>query len=306
MKKTMVASMILVLLSSTAWAAKTTYVVTNNRFNYVKIKEVSVKEAQALGIAHPATINEAGLRAALASLNLSRSYVVKKEVDTQRIFNDTSIDFHAPALVRAFAEADSRDIVVFSYLIKDPIFILRNDRLNICDAWINNGELHIRFQKLYAKMTGDTDKRGNESKLISQARGLRVKLDMGPGQKLGVEDPEEIILSLDYNYVKAPEKEKPVTEGVTMTGDRVALPASETQAAPADAAAPEAEKSVKKKESRAAKEKGAQATQAAPVETPVPAKSAQERLEELGKLYKSGLINKADFEAKKKEILKEL
>lgn len=305
MKKTICMALAFVFLAGTAWAAKTTYVVNNGRFNYVKIKEVSAKRAHELNMTHPVTIDEAGLRAALASINLSRSYVIKKEVDAQRIFDDTMIDYIAPALVRAFAQAGPNDIIVFSYLSKNPIFILRNDRLNICDAWISDDELHVRFQKLYAKMTGDTDKRGNDSKLISNARGLRVKLELGPGQKLGVDDPDEIVLGLGTNYVKAPAPEKPITEGVTMTGEKVPLSGAEGSATAAPTAA-EAKAAKKKKGSKEAKAQEAAPTMQPAAPAPTIGRSAKDRLEQLDQLRKGGLIDKADYDAKKKEILQEL
>ena len=327
MKRIVVAVLAFCLFSGTAWAAKTTYVITNGRFNYVKMREVGAKEAQALGMTHPATIDEGGLRAALGSVNLSRSYVVKKEVDTQQVFDSTAIDYLAPALVRAFSQAASNEKIVFSYLSKNPFFILRNDRLNICDAWVSGDELHIHFQKLYAKMTGDTDKRGNDSKLISQARGLRVQLDLGPGQKLGVEDTDEIVLNLDYNYVKAPEPEKPKPVGVTMTGKKAkpgeqpgaAAPtaeqvgpaaAAEAAAAPAPAAPAAAKpegKSMRKGDAKAAKgATPADLPPAAAAEVQSVQKSAKDRLEQLNQLKKDGLIDKADYDAKKKEILQGL
>lgn len=301
MKKMAIAFVVvLAFCAAESHAAKTTYIVTNNRFNYVKLKEVGGKEAEALHVSHPVTIDEAGLRAALASINLSRSYVTKKEVDTQQIFDEPAIDYLAPALVRAFAQANPQEVVVFSYNSKNPYFIIRNDRLNICTAWVSGDELHIKFQKLYAKLFGDTDKRGNEAKLIAQAKGLRVKLDLGEGQKLGVDDTDEIVLSLGYNYVKKPaEPEKPITEGVTMTGQKVPLAGAEEAAA--STPVPE-EKATKKK----AKKTSTTEIAATPAPVPPPQKSAKDRLEELQQLKKDKLIDQKEYEAKKKEILKEL
>ena len=316
MKKILGIAIALVLVAGTAWAAKTTYIVNNGRMNWVKFKEISASKAAALNMSHPATLSEEGIRAALASINLSRTYVIKKEVDEQRVFDDRTIDYLAPALVRAFAEANSNEIIVFSYLSKNPIFILRNDRLNICDAWVSNGELHIRFQKLYAKIDGDTDKRGNEARIVSQARGLRVKLELGPGQKLGVDDTDEIVLGLDTNYVKAPVPEKKVTEGVTLTGKKIPLagvPETEvatTTAADEKAAKKKAAKEAKAQEALAAQTPSATAAPAAPV-TMVPAPSAtarspKERLQQLDQLKKEGLINQKEYDAKKQEILNQL
>ena len=318
MKKILGVAIALVLVAGTAFAAKTTYIVNNGRMNWVKIKEVGASRAASLNLSHPATLSEAGVRAALASINLSRTYVIKKEVDEQRVFDDRTIDYLAPALVKAFSEATGNEIVVFSYLSKNPIFILRNDRLNICDAWVSEGELHIRFQKLYAKISGDTDKRGNEARLVSQARGLRVKLELGPGQKLGVDDTDEIVLGLDTNYVKAPEVVKPVTEGTTLTGKMIPLAgvpetgAAETPGATAPTAAEL--KAAKKQAAKAAKAQegtlAAQAAAPAPAAmTPAPAATAKtpaERLKQLEQLRKEGLVNQKEFDAKKQEILNQL
>lgn len=302
MKKTAVAvALVLGLFAQEVWAAKTTYIVTNNRFNYVKLRELGAKEADVLKMTHPATLDEKGLRAALASVQLARAYIVKKEVDSQQVFDERAIDYLTPALVRAFSQAKENEIVVFSYVTKDPLFIIRNDRLNICRAWVSGDELHIRFEKLYAKLLGDTDKRGNESKLISQARGLRVKLELGEGQKLGIDDPEELVLGLNYNYVKKPEPKPVPTEGVTMTGESV--PFSEG-AADAGAKAPGSMAKEKKGRGKPTKE-GALAAETTPSAAPTP-KSAKDRLEELNQLKKDGLIDKKEFDEKKKEILKEL
>lgn len=302
MKRFVFCTLALFLTAGTAWAAKTTYVATNHRFNYVKIKEVSGPEAEGRAMTHPAKVDEQGLKAALASVNLARSYVIKKEADTQRVFNDPTIEFLAPNLVRAFAQAGPTEMVVFSYLSKNPFFIIRNDRLNICQAWIHNDELHIKFEKLYAKITGDVDKRGGEVKAIARARGLRVKLELGEGQKLGIDDPDEIVLDMHYNYAKKPEEPR-APEGVTMAGEKAQPGVQPGQEPAATATAPE-EKAPRKKEAKAAKSKDASLAAQAPV--PAPQKTAKERLEELEQLKKEGLINKKEYEEKKKDILKEL
>ncbi len=275
MKKIILMVFAFTLVSGLARAEKTTYIITNHRFNYVKIKEVSGKVAAERRMTQPKQIDEQGLRAALASVNLARSYVIKKEVDSQRVFDDTAIDYLAPALVKAFAQATENEEIVFAYLSKNPIFILRNDRLNICKAWIRGDELHIKFEKLYAKVTGDVDKRGNEAREISRAMGLRVKLELGDGQKLGVTDIEEVVLDMNYNYVKGPE-EKKAPKAATMSGEK---PAKEV-----------------------ATKKTAAPVEAAPVQT----KTAKDRLEELNQLKKDGLIDKKEYDEKKKEILMEL
>lgn len=263
----MCATVVFVLLGvlpAISFAAKTTYITTNHRFNYVKLHEISDKEAALRGQTHPVTLDEIGVRAALMSINLSRDYLIKKDVDTQQVFDETAANYLAPALVQAFKQAKPNEEVEFSYLSKNPIFIMRNDRLNMCTTWVHDNELHVRFDRLYAKITGDIDKRGNEGKAISRSQSLRVKLDLGEGQTLGVSDPDEIILNLSYNYVKKPEPKPEIKEGVTMSGDKIPLPTTSTP------------------------------------------RTAKERLKDLEQLKKDGLINKTEYEEKKKEILKEL
>ncbi len=275
-----------------SYAAKTTYIATNHRFNYVKLKEVKNQVAAERNMTHPVQINEQGLREALRSVKLSRSYLIKKEVDTQSVFDDASVDFLAPNLAKAFSEANSREEVVFSYLMKNPLFILRNDRLNLGQMWISGDELHINFDKLYAKVTGDTDKRGNEGRAIARAQGLRIKLELGPGQQMSFNNPGEVILNLHYNYAEMPEQAKPLpTTTKTMAGESVAVPGmGEGQAGKASSSTGATMASNSAAEAGAAMGAG----------------SVKERLEALEVLKKEGMITNKEYMDKRKEILNDL
>lgn len=294
-------------ISVTAEAAKITYIATNHRFNSVKLKEVSKSVADVRNMTHPVQVDEVGLRAALASINLSRSFIIKKEVDTQQVFNDAAIDFLAINLAKAFSQAKSNEEVLFSYLSKHPYFIIRNDRINLGSAWISGNELHMRFDKLYAKVTLDTDKRGNEGEAISKARGLRVKLELGPGQKMGVEDSDEVVLDMNYNYADNLKKPEPTTPPVekTMSGETVQQPASEAAGAPVETLK---DKKLTKKEKAniEANAKAKLAEQSAESAVVAPAPTVKERLQALDQLKKDGLVNKSEYDAKRKEILKDL
>lgn len=294
MKKILLMAVAMALVSSVAFAAKTTYIVTNKRFNYVKIKEVSGNVAEERRMTHPVILDETGLRAALASVKLSRSFIISKDVDNQDVFDERAINFLAPNLVKAFEKAGPKEKIVFSYLAKNPFFIIRNDRLSICEAWIQGDELHIKFEKLYAKITGDVDKRGNEARAIANARGLRVKLELGEGQKLGIDDTEEIVLDIHHNYVKKPEAPA-APESVTMAGERVETPNEVQTPAPEIAAKGKSKKTDKKAETESV---------VPPPELEV--KTSETRLKELDELKKQGLVNKKEYEEKRKEILKEL
>ncbi len=252
-------------------AAKTTYIITNQRFNYVKLKEISPKIAESRNMTHPYEISEDQVRAILKSIKLSKRHLIGKEIDTQEVFNESAINYLSPAIVKAFKEANSNEEIVISYLVKDPYFILRNDRLNIATLWISGKELHIRFQKLNAKMTGDTDKRGNESKLISNARSLRTDLELGPGQTMAIGDPDQLIVDLNYNFA-------------SYEGENILT--SDTKL----------EKSKSKKELK----KSAETTT---LSEPSDIKS---RLEKLEQLKQEKLITNQEYYEKKKEILKDL
>lgn len=196
MKRSLLLVAALMLIPVSLWARKTTTIATNHRFNAVKLSEVSLKEAEKRGISHPVDVDETRLREILASLKLSKQYMVRKDVASQDIFGEMALDFLAPNLAAAFRKAAVTDEVLFSFLDKHPDFIMRNDRLTVGRAWIHGDEVHIAFDKLYAKVTGDTDKRGNEAKLAARARGLRVSLALEPGQRMSPQNPEEVIIDL--------------------------------------------------------------------------------------------------------------
>ncbi len=298
------AAAVLLVLAATAEAAKTTYIVTNHRFNYVKLKEVKDSVAESRKMTHPAQIDELGLRTALASINLSRSYVIKKEVDSQQVFDDSALNFLAPNLATAFMQAKANEEVVFSYLSKQPLFILRNDRLNLGRAWISGNELHIRFDKLYAKVLGDTDKRGGEGEAVAKAQGLRVRLELGPGQALGVDDTDEVVLQLNYNYAENLKKpEEPKVEK-TMSG-QIVQPA-EDNTAQSQKQVVKGEKLSKKERAKAEAQAKENLAQQMPAAEAAPAPTVKERLEALDQLKKDGLVNKKEYDEKRKEILKDL
>lgn len=283
MKKLVAAILVCILAPAYAYAAKTTYIVTNHRFNYVKMKEVSPKTAEARNMTHPYQISEDQMRGVLKSIRISKRQLASKEIDTQDVFNESAISYLAPALTRAFREADSNEEIVFSYLVKDPYFILRNDRLNIAIMWVSGNEMHIRFKKINAKMTGDTDKRGNESKLISSARSLRTDLELGPGQIMAIGDKDELIVDLNYNFAAAEQQ----------------VAATSTPVGP--------EKTTSKKKSKKGdlmKENADVAV--APVTAQPEPTDIKSRLERLEELKKEKLITNQEYYEKKKEILKDL
>ncbi|MFH1829154.1 MAG: hypothetical protein ABH871_00055 [Pseudomonadota bacterium] len=279
---------VIILWPALSFARKTTYIATDHRFDYVKLREVKAGVAEERNMTHPKQLDEQGLREALKSVELSKSYITKKEVDTQRVFDNSAIDFLVVNFAKAFSRASSNEEVVFSYLQKNPLFILRNDRINLGQAWLSGDELHIKFEKLYAKVTGDVDKRGNEAKAIARARGLRVRLELGPGQTMGVKDTSELILNLHYNYAEEVKPTEVPTTTKTMAGETVAVPGAE-----------EVNKA----------EVASNSTPTSPTvttETNTETNTVKERLQALEELKKEGVISNKEYNEKRKEILKDL
>jgi len=293
MKKVLVALLVASFLPAAAFAKKTTYVVTNHRLNYVKLVEVKAKVAEKRQMTHPKELDEVRMRAVLKSIKMSRRHILNKELDTQDAFNDASINFLAPAIVKALRQATPSEEIVFSFLMKEPFFIIRNDRINIGNLWVRDNELHLRFQKLYAKVTGDIDKKGNFGEAVEQSRGLRIDLDLAPGQLMDVDDPEELVIDLAYNF----------------EADAGAVASTEAASKAKEGATIAAEKAKKKGKKETAKaEEAALSTEAQT--TAAAAKTeggdVKARLERLEELKKEKLITDREYKEKKKEILQGL
>lgn len=282
MRKIVFVVVIAAFLPMSAFAKKTTYITTNHRLNYVKLVEVKQSVAEKRGMTHPKEIDEGKIGDILKSIKLSRRHLWSKEVDTQDAFNESSINYLTPAFARAFREAAPTEEVVFSFLMKEPLIVIRNDRINLGRAWVHDNELNIKFDKLYAKVTGNLDARGNEAKAVANARGLRIDLDLQAGQQMAVNDPEVLVVDLGHDYA----------------ADIAAAAATQT---------PEETKETKskKKKKEVAKAEEAVAAAAGTAEADK-SDDMKLRLERLDHLRKEGLITGKEYKEKKKEILKDL
>lgn len=184
----------------TAAAAESRYVYTNHRFDYVRIQAIAKKELAAKSPTHPAVIPVAKMGEMLAAVRLSRRSVFRKEVAAQEVFPERAVSALAPKLVAAFQQAGADEEVVFSWLWKDPEFIVRNDRFTVAKAWVHGNELHLQFLKLHAQLTGDYDKKGNFDKAVNRSRGIRIDLEPQPGQMLGSSNAEELVIDMTQTY----------------------------------------------------------------------------------------------------------
>ncbi len=268
MRKVLLFTLIVSLMPTACLAKKTTYITTNHRLNYVKVQEVKRDVAETRKMDHPRTISELQMRGILKSIKLNRRHLIEEKVKHDlSVFNEPAINFLAPAMVKAFKQAKPNEEVTFSFLVKDPIFVLRNDRINIADCWIHNNELHMKFHKLYAKVTGDIDKRGYSRRAVSRARGLRLAFEIGPGQKMGINDPKELVVDLNYDFTKAKPK-------------LLAETTDEFNESKAESRSSAGEKLVND--------------------------NIKKRLERLEDLKKEKLITQKEYDQKRKEILEEL
>ncbi|MBI2341444.1 MAG: hypothetical protein HYU98_01750 [Deltaproteobacteria bacterium] len=206
--------LLLCLFSATAAAKKSTYIYTDHRFNFVKLEAMDKDELKKLEVNHPLIVSQEQVRSILKEIKLSRTFVVKKETETQDIFDESAVNFIAPKLVEALSMATDKDKITVSYLTKDPKFVLRDDRLTIVTVWAHVNELHFEFQKLLAKLEGDYDKRGDFSRIIARSRGLRVSLAVRDGQAYG-RGTDELVVDLNHDFAKAAAETADASEGAS-------------------------------------------------------------------------------------------
>lgn len=272
----------LVLLTPPAfvWAAKTTYVQTDRKFNYVKRVEVDEDRVKEKGITHPYTFSDLQIREMLSNIKLNRKTMFKNEAEEVVVFDGHALDYLAPYLVQAFKEAKPNEEIIFSVLSRKSTFLIRDDRMTIVGAWVSGGTLHLDFHKLMAKVSPNYDKMSDVSEAINRAQGLRVALEVGPGQQFG-ESTDEILVTIpDANALV-----RVVAEGTEDQQQKENREAKITATAPATI----------------------EATATKPVtQQPVVDGSVEGRLQQLESLRKKGLINKDEYEGKRKEILEKL
>lgn len=280
----------LVLLLPATCLAGARYIYTNHRLDYVKIDSIGKKELAEKAPTQPATLSVEKVRDVLASIKLNRKLMFKKEVATQDVFNEKAVNFLAPRLVEAFQQATAEEEVIFSYLLKDPDFVFRDDKFTVAKAWMKDNEMHVEFLKLYAKLEGDYDKRGNFNKVVNRAKGIRIELEAGPGQMLGASNPHELVI--DMNHV-AVAQTTPAAQPATVTKKgkgSVVSPAAQYPPAPPPGTSSPTQSSTGSPGSVAL----------------VPQADMQQRLRELSKLRRAKLITDEEYQAKRSEILQNL
>jgi hypothetical protein len=180
---------------------------TNGRMDFVKVEDMRGSELKDRAPQHPATINLDQMKNSLLSITVSDKDLLKKSPDIIQVFNEKAVGFLAPIMVKAFSKAQPNQKVVLSWLTKDPLFILRNDRIVIAECWIKDDQLHMKFNKLLAKLVGDTDKKGDFDDIVGRAKGLRIKLLPSAVIAVTGKNNTEAVISLngDFSGLNAPD-----------------------------------------------------------------------------------------------------
>ncbi|MBI4238077.1 MAG: hypothetical protein HY696_06620 [Deltaproteobacteria bacterium] len=195
--------------------ADSNYIHTNRRLDYVKLEALDAKDQAALQPTHPAVVAVDKMREMLTSLQMTRRSLIKNKLTDLRIFDDTAVDYLSAYLAEGLRRATPQQAVYFSYLHGDPKRVFGNDRFSTGRVWMQGTELHVEFQKLFAKVVGDLDKRGYADKALARAKSLRITLQAGPGQVLGASNAAEVILDTKATYVASGNEQHRQPESMT-------------------------------------------------------------------------------------------
>lgn len=298
------------LISTDSWAAnKRIWQQANNPANYVGLASAKESQVGDVVIDHPYTFDPKKLTDMLLSLRYNKKMMLRKGIEDKALFFDAEMleNKFVPKIVEAFQEAGPDQLVVISIVQKDPYFIVRNDRLNIIYAYMAQDGLHLNFVKSDAKLFGDYQAHKTGFSLRENAVSLGVTLEPQPGQSLSFVNSNEIILDPNYNFAKLVDQKADEDTAKRIEAERAKKYGkrrdAETNPAvnPAPVPAPVTPAASNAKPRRSSPEEVAA--------TPKPsanAKSAEQRLNDLKLLKEKGLINQQEYDAKRKEILKEL
>jgi putative oligomerization/nucleic acid binding protein len=275
----------------------------NNPANYVNLEDVKESQAEEMLLSHPYTFDAKKLTDMFLSLRYNKALMLREDIQDRQVFFDVDLleKKFMPHIVEAFQKATPRQAVVISIVQKDPYFIIRNDRLNVVRAFVAADGLHLQFLKNDVKMLGDYQAHTTGTRLIEKSTSHGVTLEPQEGQKLTFNNPNEIILDLNYDFAtlvdkKTEEEEtKKAEEKERSKRSKQRSPESSPSVVPA----PTAKQSPTPIAAPSASSGSGSASSSGP-------KTTAERLKELKNLKDQELITPQEYEAKKKEILKGL
>lgn len=182
------------LVASCGFKNRKGYLYDNHRYNYVRLEKF--KDRGNRSINHPYNFSEADIGTILRMIEIKKGAAFSDDDKEKKVFNQNALAKMTVPIVKAFQAATPEQKVGFSFLVKDPTFIIRNDRLSRGSMWVEDNKLHIRFDDLYVKLTGDINKRGiYEVRQAQNAKGLRVSLETLPGQEYG-DSAKELVIDI--------------------------------------------------------------------------------------------------------------
>lgn len=280
-----------VLTAATARADDYIYK-SKNKIDFIKLEKAKKDEKEG-GLNHPYTFTGDQLKSILSSIHFNKKILILKDIENRDLFDEQNVEFLTPYLIEAFQKAKPEQVVTISYFTRNSHFVIQDDRLTVMRAFVKSDGLHIKFQKIYAKMLGDRVTQGSAA-ATSQARGLRVSLEVQPGQNRVSWDPEELVF--DFNTFGATGGPA-VAEDTSKKGKKDAKKPTKKDAAAEEAAVETPAPKDKKKDSK-------KTATAAPEDTGE--KTVKTRLKELDDLKKDEMITDKEYQAKRKELLKQL
>lgn len=288
-----------------AWAGnKRIWQQPNNPANYVGLS--SAKESQ-IGDAvlnHPYTFDPKKLTDMFLSLRYNKKMLLRKGIQDKQLFFDAELveNKFIPKIVEAFEEAGPDQVVVISIVQKDPYFIIRNDRLNVIQAYVAQDGLHLNFTKSDAKLFGDYQAQKTGFSLREGAVSLGVTLEPQPGQSLSFTNPNEIILDTNYNFARLVDQKADEDSAKKMEEERAKKYGKRRspESSPTSSSVPTP---VSNTPAPTTPRRSVAETPTTPVAN---VQSTEQRLNNLKVLKEKGLINQQEYDAKRKEILKDL
>lgn len=295
MKKSLSLLSLLMVSFALPALAETIYKQPNNQANYVKIEKFKAEDGATLN--QPYTFDENQFRAILSSLKYGKKLILLKESKNRDLYEMEYIDKFTPYLVKAFAQANAKQAVVWSLVQKRPYFILRNDKLTIVRMWVVGSELHMDFIKTEAKLQGDYQAKTTGQRLIDEAKSIGVSIEPQQGQKFGLGSTDELVIDLKADWPT-------IAANLAAEDERLRAEAEAEKAAKKTYRSTSIAPSSSSAATSNTTTTGTVATK--PAVSPVDQKNAQARLTELKNLRDKGLISEKDYEKKKEEILKDL
>ena len=260
---------------------------SKNKIDFIKLEKA--KKAEKDGVLnHPHTFAADQLKQLLSSIRFSKKILILKDIENRNLFDEQNVEFLVPHLVEAFQKAKPEQVVTVSYFTRKSHVVIQDDRLTVMRAFLKSDGLHIKFTKVYAKMLGDRVTQGSAA-ATSQARGMRVSLELQPGQNRVSWDPEELVFDLSQYMggAIATETESKKDKSKKEKKGKEIVAEEAVKETPAPKPAKESKKTTA-------------------VEPDSGEKSVKERLKELDDLKKDEMITDKEYQAKRKELLKEL